>query len=193
MNPLFIVFAIVVAMVLWVALNYNSLVRIRQHVRESWSDIDTELKRRYDLVPNLVETVKGYAAHEQELFQRVTEARAQAAASTGSPGRQSADEKPLVDGMRRLFAVAESYPELKASENFLALQQELASTEDRIQRSRRYFNANVRELNTRVEMFPSNIVAGIFGFEREEFFEVESSVIREVVDISFQDRGHSAD
>ena len=193
MNPLFILLAIGVAIVLWVALNYNSLVRIRQHVRESWSDIDTELKRRYDLVPNLVETVKGYAAHERELFQRVTEARAQAAASTGSPGHQSADEKPLVEGMRRLFAVAESYPELKASENFLALQKELAATEDRIQRSRRYFNANVRKLNTRMEVFPSNIVAGMFGFEREEFFEVESSVIREVVDISFQEHGHSAD
>lgn len=171
---------------LLVVFNYNNLVRVRQHVRESWADIDTELKRRYDLVPNLVETVKGYAAHERELFKRVTEARTRAQASNGSPGSQASDEKPLIDGMRQLFAVAEGYPELKASENFLALQTELANTEDRIQRARRYFNANVRELNTRVEVFPSNIIAGMFGFEREEYFEVETSTVRRVVDVSFE-------
>lgn len=186
MDPIIIVGIAVLIVVLLVAFNYNALVRVRQHVRESWSDIDTELKRRYDLVPNLVETVKGYAAHERELFARVTEARARALGSTGSPGHQAADEKPLVDGMRRLFAVAEAYPELKASETFLALQTELATTEDRIQRARRYYNANVRELNTRVEVFPSNIVARIFGFGPAEFFEVESSSVREVVDVSFE-------
>ncbi len=186
MNPIIPIVVVVVAILLWVALNYNSLVRVRQHTRESWSDIDTELKRRYDLVPNLVETVKGYAAHERELFERVTAARTQAQGATGSPGSQASAEKPLVDGMRQLFAVAEAYPELKASDNYLALQRELAGTEDRIQRARRYFNANVRELNTRVEVFPSNIVARMFGFVAEEFFEVETSTVREVVDVSFE-------
>jgi LemA protein len=177
--------AIPIAVLLWIALNYNALVRVRQHVRESWSDIDTELKRRYDLVPNLVETVQGYAAHERELLARVTDARARAAASHGSPGSQAADEKELVAGVRQLLAVAEAYPELKASEHYLALQEQLATTEDRIQRSRRYYNANVRELNTRVEAFPSNLVAKMFGFERGEYFEVEEAVVRKVVDVSF--------
>ncbi len=186
MSPIVIIAVAGALILLWVALNYNSLVRIRQHVRESWSDIDTELKRRYDLVPNLVAVVKGYAAHERELFRLVVEARSRAAASTGSPSNQAADEKPLVDGMRRLLAVAEAYPDLKASENFLALQHELSTTEDRIQRARRYYNANVREMNTRVEVFPSNIIAGMFGFRRAEFFEVETSTIRQVVDVSFE-------
>lgn len=184
-QSLLVILGLGAAVLLWLAFNYNHLVRVRQHVRESWADIDTELKRRYDLVPNLVETVKGYAAHERELFDRVTQARARAVASTGSPGRQAADERPLVDVMRQLLAVAESYPALQASEHFLALQKELAATENRIQRARRYFNANVRELNTRVEVFPSNIVARMFGFRREEFFEVESAAIRTVADVSF--------
>lgn len=185
MDPMVIIVGIVVAVLLWVAINYNSLVRVRQHVRESWSDIDTELKRRYELVPNLVETVKGYAKHERELFESITRARAQAQGSTGTAGKQASDEKPLIDGMRKLFAVVEQYPELKASEHFLALQKELATTEDRIQRARRYYNANVREMNTRVEVFPSNLIATMFGFTQEEFFEVETSTIRQVVDVSF--------
>jgi LemA protein len=184
-EPLVIIGAVVLFLLLVVVLNYNNLVRVRQHVRESWSDIDTELKRRYDLIPNLVESVKGYAAHERALFEEITRARAQAQASTGSPGSQAGDERPLVDGMRRLFAVAEGYPELKASENFLALQRELATTEDRIQRARRFYNANVRDLNTRCEAFPSNVIASMFGFQPEEFFEVETSTVREVVDVSF--------
>ncbi len=187
MDPIIIVLIVVLILTMLVVFNYNALVRVRQHVRESWADIDTELKRRYDLVPNLVETVQGYASHERELFASVIAARTRAQASNGSPGSQASDEKPLVDGMRRLFAVAEAYPELKASENFLALQKELANTEDRIQRARRYFNANVREMNTRVEMFPSNIIARMFGFRREEYFEVETSTVREVVDVSFEE------
>ena len=182
---LYIPLGILVAVLLWVALNYNALVRIRQQVRESWSGIDTELKRRYDLIPNLVEIVKGYAAHEGQVFQSVTEARARAQASQGSPGDQAKDEKTLVTSMRRLLAVAENYPDLQASEHFLQLQLELANTEDRIQASRRFFNANVRDLNTRIEVFPSNLVAALFKFRREEFFEVESSVVRQVVDLSF--------
>ncbi len=186
MNATVVIIALALAVLLWLALNYNRLVQMRLHVRESWAGIDTELKRRYDLVPNLVETVKAYAAHERQVLAEVTEARARAVASTGSPGHQAADEKPLVDGMRRLLAVAERYPDLKASQHFLELQQELAGTEDRIQRARRFYNANVRDLNTRVEVFPSNLVARLFGFAPEEFFEVESSIVRQVVDVSFE-------
>ncbi len=181
-----IVIGVVVAVLLWAAINYNALVRVRQHVRESWSDIDTELKRRYDLIPNLVATVQGYAQHERELLARVTEARARAQASHGSPGSQARDEAPLISGVRQLLAVAEAYPDLKASEQFLALQGQLAETEDRIQRARRYFNANVRELNTRVEAFPSNLVARMFRFRQEEFFEVEAAVERQAVGVSFE-------
>ena len=169
---------------LWLIGTYNGLVRLRQHVRESWSGIDTELKRRYDLIPNLVETVKGYAAHERAVLEGVTRARQQAAASTGSPARQAADENILVGALRRLLAVAEGYPDLKASANFLHLQRELVNTEDRIQAARRFYNANVRDMNTRVETVPSNIVAGLFGFGREEFFEVESAAERAAPDVT---------
>ena len=184
MNPL-IPIAIFLALLLWIALMYNALVRIRQQVRESWSGIDTELKRRYDLIPNLVETVKGYAAHEREVLSSVTEARSRAAASQGDPDSQARDEKALVDSMNRLLAVAEGYPDLKASGNYLELQKELANTEDRIQATRRFYNANVRDLNTRIGVFPSNIIASMFGFTPEQFFEVERSAIRKAVDISF--------
>ena len=184
---IYVPLGILVAILLWVALNYNMLVRIRQQVRESWAGIDTELKRRYDLVPNLVETVKGYAAHEKQVLISVTEARARARASTGSPIDQARDEKALVASMRQLLAVAESYPDLKASEHYLALQRELANTEDRIQAARRFYNGNVRDMNTRVEVFPSNLIASIFNFHKEEYFEVESSVIRQVVDVNFSD------
>ncbi|MBU2500374.1 MAG: LemA family protein [bacterium] len=176
---------ILVAILLWAALNYNALVRGRQHVRESWADIDTELKRRYDLIPNLVAAVKGYAAHERETLEAVTTARERARNSHGSPGKQAADEKNLVAGLQKLLAVAEAYPDLKANANFLALQQELTNTEDRIQAARRFYNGNVRDLNTRIEVFPSNVIASLFRFRPEEFFEVESAVIRQVVDVSF--------
>jgi LemA protein len=188
MSPLVVMLGIVVAVLLWVALAYNALVRIRQQVRESWSGIDTELKRRYDLIPNLVETVKGYAAHEREVLEAVTEARSRAAASTGGADSQSRDEKQLVASMNRLLAVAERYPDLKASDNFLQLQKELANTEDRIQSVRRFYNGNVRDLNTRIEVFPSNIIASLFGFAPEQFFEVERSVIRQAVDVNFTDQ-----
>jgi LemA protein len=163
---------------------YNGLVRLRQHVRESWSDIDTELKRRYNLIPNLVETVKGYASHEKETLDRVISARAKAVASTGTPAAQAQDENVLVGALRQLFAVVENYPDLKASENFLQLQEELTATEDRIQASRRFYNANVRDLNTRIEVFPSNIIASTFGFQKEQFFEIEDAA-REVPSVDF--------
>ena len=157
---------------------YNSLVSGRNHVRESWSGIDTELKRRYDLVPNLVETVKGYAAHERTVLEQVAEARSRAVASTGSPASQAKDENVLVGSLKQLFAVVERYPDLKASRNFLALQNQLTETEDRIQAARRFYNANVRDYNNRCEMFPTNLIAGMFHFEPAEFFEIDAAIER---------------
>ena len=169
----------------WAILTYNGLVRLRQHCRDSWAGIDTELQRRYDLIPNLVETVKGYAAHEKELFRSVTEARSKAVASTGSPGVQAGDENLLVDALRRLLVVVENYPDLKASGHFLELQRELANTEDRIQAARRFYNGNVRDINTRIEVFPSNVIAGMFRFEEQEFFEVAEVGVRATPQASF--------
>ena len=173
--------ALALVPVLWFIITYNTLVRTRQQTRESWSGIDTELKRRYDLIPNLVETVRGYAKHERETLQQVIEARNKAVASTGSPGSQAVDENILVGMLKQLLAVAENYPQLKANENFLKLQEELANTEDRIQAARRFYNANVRDLNTRIEVFPSNIVANMFNFTKGEFFEVEAAEVRRPV------------
>jgi LemA protein len=179
---------LVLMVLLAVALNYNGLVRTRNHVNESWSDIDTELKRRYDLIPNLVETVKGYARHERDVLERVTEARTRAMASTGTPGEQAQEENFLVGALRQIFALSEGYPQLKSDGNFLELQKELTNTEDRIQAARRFYNGNVREMNNRVQMFPSSIIAGMFHFKSGEFFEVEDSGIRRPVDVAF-DRG----
>jgi len=168
-----ILLLVVLAPFIWAIAAYNTLVRLRNHCRESWSGIDTELKRRYDLIPNLVETVKGYAKHEKDLFERITEARSRAQASKGTPAQQAHEENMLVEMLKRLFVVVENYPQLKASQNYLQLQKELVNTEDRIQAARRFYNANVRDLNTRIEVFPSNIIAGMFHFQPEEFFEVE--------------------
>ncbi len=165
--------AILFFVFLVVALVYNSLVRLRNHVKESWSDVDTELKRRYDLIPNLVQTVKGYATHEKEVLERVTEARSRAVYSTGSPDSQAVAENELIGSLKSLFAVAENYPELKASRNFLELQDELVNTEDRIQAARRFYNGNVREFNNRVQMFPSSILASMFNFKEAEFFQIK--------------------
>ncbi len=185
-TPLLIVGGLIAALLLWIAFMYNALVRLKVQCRESWSGIDTELKRRYDLIPNLVETVKGYARHEQETFKMVIEARNRALASTGSPQSQAKDENVLVGSLRRLFALSENYPDLKASGNFLKLQEELANTEDRIQAARRFYNANVRDLNTRIEIFPSNLIAGLFGFKQEEFFEIEDVGVRNPPQIAFK-------
>ena len=183
----YVVIGIVGLVLLYLIGTYNGLVRLRQHVRESWSDIDTELKRRYNLIPNLVETVKGYAAHERETLQAVIEARARAVASTGSPAEQARDENALVATLRQLFAVVEGYPQLKANENFLRLQTELVNTEDRIQAARRFYNGNVRDLNTRVEVFPSNLVAAMFSIGKEEFFEIADAA-RAVPEVRFADK-----
>jgi len=178
LTALIIVFAIPVAILAWVMITYNVIVRLKNYCRESWANVDTELKRRYDLIPNLVETVKGYAAHERQTLQMVVEARNRAVASTGSPGLQAVDENVLVNALKQLFAVVEAYPNLKANENFLKLQTELANTEDRIQAARRFYNANVRDLNNRIQMFPSSIIAGLFHFTPEEFFEIQDVGVR---------------
>ncbi len=170
---------------------YNSLVRGRNHVRESWSGIDTELRRRYDLIPNLVETVKGYAKHEREVLERVIEARSRAQASTGSPAEQARDENFLVGALRQLFALSEGYPDLKASSNFLELQHQLVETENRIQAARRFYNANVRDYNDRCQMFPTNVMASLFHFELADFFEVESAVQRSLPKVDLGGAGGS--
>jgi LemA protein len=171
-----IVVGVLVLLVILGIVSYNRFVSQKQLIRDSWANIDTELRRRYDLIPNLVETVRGYASHERAVFENVTRARAAAAAATGSPAEQAAAEGPFIAALRQLFAVVENYPDLKANQNFLALQQELSNTEDRLQTSRRFYNANVRDYNERVQQFPSMIVARAFNFEQEEFFEVDEAL-----------------
>jgi LemA protein len=163
---------------------YNRLVTLRNRVENAWAQVDVQLRRRYDLIPNLVETVKGYAAHERETFEAVTAARTRAQAAQG-PAEQGAAEGILGQALGRLFAVAEAYPDLKASTNFLELQRELTETEDRIAAGRRFYNANVRALNTRVESFPSNLVASTFSFHKEEYFEVEDEAVRTAPSVDF--------
>src|SRR5438270_5566257 len=172
MIAVWIVLGIIVVILLALVLSYNRFVSQRNLIRNSWANIDTELRRRYDLIPNLVETVKGYASHEREVFEEVARTRSAAAGASGTPAQQAAAEGPFVAALGKLFAVAENYPELKANQNFLALQQELSNTEDRIQAARRFYNANVQDFNRRVQSFPSRFVAGSFGFKEEEFFEI---------------------
>jgi LemA protein len=173
---LIVILVIVVLAVIGAIVSYNRFVSQRNLVRDAWANIDTELRRRYDLIPNLVETVKGYAAHERTVLENVTNARAMAASATGSPATQAAAEGPLVAALRQLFAVVENYPDLKANQNFLQLQGELGNTEDRLQTARRFYNANVRDYNRRVQSFPSALIARWFGFQEEEFFEVDDAL-----------------
>jgi LemA protein len=175
-EALWIVLGLVVLVVVAGIVSYNRFVSQKNLIRDAWANIDTELRRRYDLIPNLVETVRGYASHEREVLENVTRARAAATGATGSPAEQAAAEGPFVAALRQLFAVVENYPDLKANQNFLALQAELSNTEDRLQTSRRFYNANVRDYNERVQSFPSNVVANMFNFEEEEFFEVDESL-----------------
>lgn len=182
---LLILVGLVVVLGLWLVATYNGLVRVRNLVQESWRQIDVELHRRHDLIPNLVETVKGYAAHERAVFDEVTAARAAAASPGTGPAAQAAQENQLTGALGRLFAVAEAYPVLRASENYTQLQTELATTEDRIAAGRRFYNANVRALNTKVESFPANLVAGSFGFTRAEYFEIEDAAVRAVPRVDF--------
>jgi len=193
MTSVYLAGGIILLALIYVAATYNSLVRLRQHCKEAWSDVDAELKRRYDLIPNLVETVQGYATHERKAFEAVIAARNQAIASTGSPASQAHDENILIGLLRGLFVLAEDYPQLKASGNFLKLQEELANTEDRIQAARRFYNANVRDLNTRVSVFPSNAVAGMFRFAPEEFFEIDQADVRRSPSVAFDGRQTASD
>jgi LemA protein len=181
MVPALIILGVVVLLpLMWLMVIYNRFNRIEQHRMESWADIDVELKRRYELIPNLVETVKGYAKHESETLERVIELRNKARENTGSAAGQAVDESALMIGMQRLFAISEDYPELKASEGFLALQKELANTEDRIAAARRFFNANVREWNQLCRMFPMNLVAGMFKYKPHSYFELDGAAERVV-------------
>jgi len=173
---LWVVVGLIALIATGLVVSYNRFVSQKQLINDAWANIDTELRRRYDLIPNLVETVKGYAQHEREVFENVTRARAAASAATGSPAQQAAAEGPFVAALRQLFAVAENYPQLRANENFLALQQELSNTEDRLQTARRFYNANVRDYNRRVQAFPSNTIANAFHFEEAEFFEVPDAI-----------------
>jgi len=188
-----VIVGVVVLLGIALAASYNRFVTQRQLIRNSFANIDTELRRRYDLIPNLVETVKGYASHERGVFEEVTRARAAAAATSGqSPAAQAAAEGPFVAALRQLFAVVENYPELKANQNFLALQSELSNTEDRIQAARRFYNANVAEFNRRVQAFPSNVIARSFGFVPEEFFEIpegERAVVEQAPRVDFSSTG----
>ena len=189
MTPLWIVLAVLVLVAVALVVSYNRFVSQRNLVAESWRQIDVELHRRHDLIPNLVETVKGYASHERGVFEAVTQARAAAASPGATPAIQAQQEGILGQALGRLFAVAEAYPDLKASTNFLELQRQLTETEDRIAAGRRFYNANVRALNTRVESFPSNIVASTFNFTQAEYFEVEDVAIRSAPTVDFGQSG----
>ncbi len=181
---LIIILALIAVVVLYVIGMYNGLVRLRQQVRNAWSQIDVQLKRRYDLIPNLVETVKGYAAHEKETFERVVQAR-NAAVSAGTVPEQAQAENMLTGALRQLFALSENYPELKANQNFLALQEELSTTENRIAFARQHYNDSVATYNTRVQSFPANMMAGMFGFGDEPYFEMEDAAQREAPKVQF--------
>lgn len=184
---LWVTLGVLLVLVLVVVGIYNSLVKLKVRVDEAWSDITVQLKRRADLIPNLLESVKGYAAHEKEVFQKVTEARsAMMSASKEGPKAAAAAENQFEGALKSLFAVAESYPQLRANENFLQLQAEITDTEDKVQASRRFYNGGVRDLNTKIQTFPSNVFAAMFGFKEREFFEVEDrAAVEEAPKVSF--------
>lgn len=182
-----VIVGIIVVAALWVMFAYNGFVRRVQRAKEAWADIDVQLKRRYDLIPNLVETVKGYAAHEKGVFENVTKARATAMGAQGLAQKGQA-ENQLTGALKSLFAVAEAYPDLKANQNFLALQNQLSDTEDKIQAARRFYNGNVRDLNTALKVFPGNVIASLFHFSAMEFFQLdaeEEAAAREPVKVQF--------
>lgn len=183
-TPTVIISLIVGLVVVWVIVMFNGLVRSRYRVREAWSDIEVQLKRRYDLIPNLVETVKGYMTHEKDVFEKVTEARSRSLSATGH-AEKGAAENQLTGTLKTLFAVSENYPELKANTNFIELQRELSDTENKIQASRRFYNGNVMDYNTKIAVFPGNIIAGIFKFTKEEFFQLEDKAEGQPVAVKF--------
>lgn len=178
------ILAVVVLVALWIVFIFNRLVVLVNRTKEAWSDIDVQLKRRYDLIPNLVETVKGYASHEKEVFEKVTMARAKALSAQSVKEKVEA-ENALSSTLKSLFAVSENYPQLQAAQNFLELQRELRDTEDKIQAARRFYNGNVRDLNIQIEKFPSNVVAALFGYKKFDLFELEEEKAKEPVQVKF--------
>jgi LemA protein len=194
MNITYIILAVIAAVVIWAILAYNNFIKLIQRTKEAWADIDVQLKRRYDLIPNLIETVKGYASHEREALDAVTQARAQATQVHVDPtnitpeqiAAMAGAESALSASLGKLLAVAEAYPDLKANQNFAQLQTELSDTENKIQAARRFYNGNVRDLAIGLQSFPSNLIGNIFGFKEEKYFELEEgSVERENVKVSF--------
>ena len=186
MTPFYVFLGVIVVVVVWAIFSYNSFVRLINRAKEAWADIDVQLKRRYDLIPNLVETVKGYTTHEQGTLEKVTAARV-AAMDAGGVEEKGKAENMLTGALKSLFAVAEAYPDLKANKTFLELQRELSDTENKIQAARRFYNTNVRDLNTAIESFPGNVIANFFRFEPREFFELDGAdqAARNPVKVSF--------
>ena len=185
MSTLYIILILVAVIAIWIMVAYNGFIRLITRAKEAWADIDVQLKRRYDLIPNLIESVKGYAAHERETLQKVTDARTKAMGAQGI-AEKGQTENMLTGALKSLFAVSENYPNLKANENFLELQRELSDTENKIQAARRFYNGNVRDLNIKVQSFPSSMIANIFKFAKKEFFELEGeSAAREPVKVKF--------
>jgi len=187
MTILYVLLGLVVVIGLMVVAMYNGLIRLKNRVDEAWSDIDVQLKRRYDLIPNLVETVKGYASHEQATFEKVVNARnaAMAAQGSGDAEARGQAENALSSTLKSIFALAENYPDLKANQNFLELQRELSDTENKIQASRRFYNGNVRDFNTKIQVFPNNMIAGWLKFTSRKFFEIENEVERKNIEVKF--------
>lgn len=187
MDPITITLILIGLALIWLIFAYNGLVRLENRVEEAWADIDVQLKRRYNLIPRLVDTVKGYAEHESKVFDEVTKARSEAlnAEEAGDVEKVKKAENQLAGALKSLFAVAEDYPDLKASENFLELQRELSDTENKIQAARRFYNANVRDFNTKIESFPYNLISEPFGFTEQEFFELEDEEERKPPEVDF--------
>ncbi len=182
---MYIILAIIVVLILWFVFAYNGFVTLRNRTQEAWADIEVQLKRRYDLIPNLVSTVKGYAAHESTAFEKVTQARA-AAMGAKTVGEHAKSEAMLAGAVTGLFGIAEAYPDLKANVNFLELQRELSDTENKIQAARRFYNSNVRDLNTKIESVPSNIIANMFSFKKMEFFDLpDNDAAQQTVEVKF--------
>jgi len=181
-----VLLGVVVILILWFIAVYNKLIGLKNRTDEALSDIDVQTKRRYDLIPNLVETVKGYAKHEKELLENVTKARAEAMSSKGMADQAKA-ENQITEALKSVFALAENYPQLKANENFAKLQDELTGTEDKIEASRRFYNANVRDFNIAIEVFPASMVANMFGYKRRQLFETTTTAEKEPVKVDFND------
>ena len=185
MTTQYIIIAIIVLIIIWFVLSYNGFVTLVNRAKEAWADIEVQLKRRYDLIPNLVNTVKGYATHESQAFEKVSEARSQAM-QAGTTAQKGEAENALSGTLKSLFAISEAYPELKANTNFLQLQSELSDTENKIQSARRFYNGNVRDLNTKIEKFPSNIIAKMFSFAKMDFFDLgDNDAAQNPVEVKF--------